>query len=236
MYNRNQEGCTWGVLIYMMNDILNIYIDLVTSPVVAFLLLSIFFLGIVYQLFSEKINIIGVLSILSIFIFFSGHLFTSSASVLTLILILLSGFLILIEFFVIGMVLGFIGVLLFGASILTVSGNVFLYSIFLAVIFIMVIIEWVIFVKHKKRKIPFLNRLILNDATDKESGYTSFDDRSYLVGEIAVTHTVLRPSGTIRLGDERIDAVAEGSYIPSDVKVKIIFVEGTRVVVRPVED
>ena len=206
MYNRNQEGCTWGVLIYMMNDILNIYIDLVTSPVVAFLLLSIFFLGIVYQLFSEKINIIGVLSILSIFIFFSGHLFTSS------------------------------GVLLFGASILTVSGNVFLYSIFLAVIFIMVIIEWVIFVKHKKRKIPFLNRLILNDATDKESGYTSFDDRSYLVGEIAETHTVLRPSGTIRLGDERIDAVAEGSYIPSDVKVKIIFVEGTRVVVRPVED
>lgn len=222
-----------GSYLYMINNSIQFYIDVVTSPVVAFLLLSIFFLGVVYQLFSEKINIIGVLSVLSIFIFFSGHLLTGDGNMLTLILILLSGFLILIEFFVIGTLLGIIGVLIFGASILTVSGNVFLYSIFLAVIFIMVIIEWVIFVKYKKRKIPFLNRLILNDATDKESGYTSFDDRSHLVGEIAVTHTVLRPSGTIRLGEERIDAVAEGSYITNDVEVKIIYVEGTRVVVRP---
>lgn len=220
----------------MIKDSIQFYIDVVTSPVVAFLLLSIFFLGVVYQLFSQRVNIIGILAVLSIFIFFSGHLLTGGGNMLTLILILLSGFLILIEFFVIGTLLGLIGIIVFGVSILTVSGNAVLYSIFLAVILIMVIIEWVIFVKHKKRKIPFLNRLILNDATDKESGYTSFDDRSHLVGEIAVTHTVLRPSGTIRLGDERIDAVAEGSYIPSDVKVKIIFVEGTRIVVRPTED
>lgn len=225
-----------GSYLYMIKDSIQFYIDVVTSPVVAFLLLSIFFLGLVYQLFSQRVNIIGILAVLSIFIFFSGHLLTGGGNMLTLILILLSGFLILIEFFVIGTLLGLIGILVFGVSILTVSGNAVLYSIFLAVILIMVIIEWVIFVKHKKRKIPFLNRLILNDATDKESGYTSFDDRSHLVGEIAVTHTVLRPSGTIRLGDERIDAVAEGSYIPSDVKVKIIFVEGTRIVVRPTED
>lgn len=225
-----------GSYLYMIKDSIQFYIDVVTLPVVAFLLLSIFFLGVVYQLFSQRVNIIGILAVLSIFIFFSGHLLTGGGNMLTLILILLSGFLILIEFFVIGTLLGLIGIIVFGVSILTVSGNAVLYSIFLAVILVMVIIEWVIFVKHKKRKIPFLNRLILNDATDKESGYTSFDDRSHLVGEIAVTHTVLRPSGTIRLGDERIDAVAEGSYIPSDVKVKIIFVEGTRIVVRPTED
>lgn len=198
-----------GSYLYMIKDSIQFYIDVVTSPVVAFLLLSIFFLGVVYQLFSQRVNIIGILAVLSIFIFFSGHLLTGGGNMLTLILILLSGFLILIEFFVIGTLLGLIGIIVFGVSILTVSGNAVLYSIFLAVILIMVIIEWVIFVKHKKRKIPFLNRLILNDATDKESGYTSFDDRSHLVGEIAVTHTVLRPSGTIRLGDERIDAVAE---------------------------
>src|SRR5699024_1925453 len=225
-----------GSYLYMIKDSIQFYIDVVTSPVVAFLLLSIFFLGVVYQLFSQRVNIIGILAVLSIFIFFSGHLLTGGGNMLTLILILLSGFLILIEFFVIGTLLGLIGIIVFGVSILPVSGNAVLYSIFLAVILIMVIIEWVIFVKHKKRKISFLNRLILNDATDKDSGYTSFDDRSHLVGEIAVTHTVLRPSGTIRLGDERIDAVAEGSYIPSDVKVKIIFVEGTRIVVRPTED
>lgn len=226
------------VNVYLSNiyNILNSYVDIITSPPIAFLLLALFFLGVIYQLFSERINIIGVLSIISIFVFFTGHFLTGSGNYTALILILLSAFLILVEFFVIGMILGVLGVILFAASILVVSDDPGLYTVFLAVILILAVVEWVIFVKHKKRRIPFLSKLILDDATDKESGYTSFDDRSHLVGEEAVTHTVLRPSGTIRHGDERIDAVAEGAYIASEVKVKIIYVEGTRVVVRPVEE
>ncbi|HIV82297.1 MAG TPA: serine protease, partial [Candidatus Salinicoccus merdavium] len=108
--------------------------------------------------------------------------------------------------------------------------------IFLLIILIIASFMVVGLIKSKKRKIPFLNRLILSDATDTESGYTSFDDRSHLLGETAVTVTPLRPSGTIRYGEERIDAVAEGSYIRADLKVKVIHVEGTRVVVRPIEE
>lgn len=224
------------VYLFTINELFNNFVNMITSPIMAFLLLAMFFLGTIYQLFSNRINIVGVLAFLSIILFFLGHLLSGNGSLSTLVLILISGLLILLEFFVIGMILGVIGLGLFVLSILIVSGNIGLYSIFLAVIFILAIVEWVIFVKHKKRKIPFLSRLILNDATDKESGYTSFDDRSHLVGQEAVTHTVLRPSGTIRLGDERYDAVAEGSYISSDVKVKIIYVEGTRIVVRPIEE
>ena len=224
------------VYLFTINELFNNFVNMITSPIMAFLLLAMFFLGTIYQLFSNRINIVGVLAFLSIILFFLGHLLSGNGSLTTLVLILISGLLILLEFFVIGMILGVIGLGLFVLSILIVSGNICLYSIFLAVIFILAIVEWVIFVKHKKRKIPFLSRLILNDATDKESGYTSFDDRSHLVGQEAVTHTVLRPSGTIRLGDERYDAVAEGSYISSDVKVKIIYVEGTRIVVRPIEE
>ena len=224
------------VYLFTINELFNNFVNMITSPIMAFLLLAMFFLGTIYQLFSNRINIVGVLAFLSIILFFLGHLLSGNGSLSTLALILISGLLILLEFFVIGMILGVIGLGLFVLSILIVSGNIGLYSIFLAVIFILAIVEWVIFVKHKKRKIPFLSRLILNDATDKESGYTSFDDRSHLVGQEAVTHTVLRPSGTIRLGDERYDAVAEGSYISNDVKVKIIYVEGTRIVVRPIEE
>ena len=224
------------VYLFTINELFNNFVNMITSPIMAFLLLAMFFLGTIYQLFSNRINIVGVLAFLSIILFFLGHLLSGNGSLSTLALILISGLLILLEFFVIGMILGVIGLGLFVLGILIVSGDIGLYSIFLAVIFILAIVEWVIFVKHKKRKIPFLSRLILNDATDKESGYTSFDDRSHLVGQEAVTHTVLRPSGTIRLGDERYDAVAEGSYISSDEKVKIIYVEGTRIVVRPIEE
>src|SRR5699024_9777704 len=157
-------------------------------------------------------------------------------SLSTLVLILISGLLILLEFLVIGLILGAIGLGLFALSIFIVGGNIALCSLFLDFLFILELLEWLLLVRLKNGRFPFLSRLILNDATDKESGYTSFDDRSHLVGQEAVTHTVLRPSGTIRLGDERYDAVAEGSYISSDVKVKIIYVEGTRIVVRPIEE
>ncbi len=62
--------------------------------------------------------------------------------------------------------------------------------------------------------------------------YTSHDDRSYLVGQVAVCLTDLRPSGIIVHNDKRIDAVSEGAFIKKDTSVKITEVEGTRVVVK----
>ena len=42
------------------------------------------------------------------------------------------------------------------------------------------------------------------------------------------------PAGTIRIGKERVDAVSAGSFIERDVEVRVVEVEGTRVVVEPV--
>lgn len=221
---------------FLMGNIINTFRDVITMPVIAFILLAAFIIGLVMQLFSEQFNFYGLLSIAAIVLFFSGHLLIEGSNLLALSLFVLGAFLIIIEFFVIGTFLGVLGVILLLLSIVLVSGNMILYSIFLLIILIIASFMVVGLIKSKKRKIPFLNRLILSDATDTESGYTSFDDRSHLLGETAVTVTPLRPSGTIRYGEERIDAVAEGSYIRADLKVKVIHVEGTRVVVRPIEE
>lgn len=221
---------------FLMGNIVNTFRDVITMPVIAFILLAVFIIGLVMQLFSEQFNFYGLLSIAAIVLFFSGHLLIEGSNLLALSLFVLGAFLIIIEFFVIGTFLGVLGVILLLLSIVLVSGNMILYSIFLLIILIIASFMVVGLIKSKKRKIPFLNRLILSDATDTESGYTSFDDRSHLLGETAVTVTPLRPSGTIRYGEERIDAVAEGSYIRADLKVKVIHVEGTRVVVRPIEE
>lgn len=221
---------------FLIGNIVNTFRDAITMPVIAFILLAVFIIGLVMQLFSEQFNFYGLLSIASIVLFFSGHLLIEGSNLLALSLFILGAFLIIIEFFVIGTFLGILGVILLLLSIVLVSGNMIMYSIFLLIIIIIASFMVVGLIKSKKRKIPFLNRLILSEATDSESGYTSFDDRSHLLGETAITVTPLRPSGTIRYGEERIDAVAEGSYITADMKVKIIHVEGTRVVVRPIEE
>lgn len=221
---------------FLMGNIVHTFRDVITMPVIAFILLAIFIIGLVMQLFSERFNFYGLLSITAMVLFFSGHLLTGEDNLWALGLFVVGAFLIILEFFVIGTFLGILGVILLLLSVVLVSGDMILYSIFLLIIIIIASFMAVGLIKSKKRRIPFLNRLILSDATDAESGYTSFDDRSDLIGVTAKTVTPLRPSGTIRYGERRIDAVAEGSYIPADTEVKVILVESSRVVVRPIED
>lgn len=57
-----------------------------------------------------------------------------------------------------------------------------------------------------------------------------------LEGQIGITKTKLRPAGKIELGDRVIDCVTEGDMVGKGVRVKILQVEGNRVVVRPVDE
>lgn len=222
---------------FMTIHFIDSFANLVTAPVIAFTLLLIFFIGLLLQIFSKKINVYGMLSVAAIIIFYAGHLLVSENSLISLTLFIIAVFLIVIEIFVIGTLLGLVGLVILIISIVTVANNTALYGIFLIIIFIISLISLVILMKKNKgRKIPILSKLILTDNTDAESGYSSFDDRSHLVGEEAVTLTPLRPSGIIKYNDKRIDAVAEGSFIAGDVRVKIIFVEGTRIVVREIKE
>lgn len=222
---------------FMTIHFIDTFSGLIASPVVSFILLLVFFVGLLMQVFSEKINLYGILGIVAILFFYAGHLLVSDNSAISLVMFILAAALIVIEIFVIGTLLGILGLILLMISIITISGNIALYSVFLLIIFIISITVLVILMKkNKHRKIPLLSRLILKDNTDAESGYSSFDDRSHLVGEEAVTITPLRPSGIIKYNDKRIDAVAEGSFTEANVPVKIIFVEGTRIVVREIKE
>jgi membrane-bound serine protease (ClpP class) len=46
--------------------------------------------------------------------------------------------------------------------------------------------------------------------------------------------TPLRPAGTARLGDSLVDVVTEGDFVDEGARVRVVRVEGSRVVVRPV--
>jgi membrane-bound serine protease (ClpP class) len=59
-------------------------------------------------------------------------------------------------------------------------------------------------------------------------------ERPELVGQSGVAHTALRPSGVAVIGGQRVDVVTEGALIERGANVKVIVVEGARVVVRQV--
>ena len=71
-------------------------------------------------------------------------------------------------------------------------------------------------------------RPFLSDATVGDIG----TERPELVGQSGTALTQLRPSGTALLHGKRVDVVTEGGLIEKGADVKVVAVEGLRVVVR----
>ena len=55
------------------------------------------------------------------------------------------------------------------------------------------------------------------------------------VGQTGVAVTNLRPSGTVMIGDNRLDAVTDGEYVDAGTPVTVTLVSGNRMVVEKIE-
>jgi membrane-bound serine protease (ClpP class) len=85
-----------------------------------------------------------------------------------------------------------------------------------------------------KTRIAKSMRLSLSQ--DKASGYNSADDSlKYFMGKEGVAVTILRPSGTAIIDGKKVDVITEGIFMPEGSKVRVMLVEGSRVVVKSVE-
>ena len=68
---------------------------------------------------------------------------------------------------------------------------------------------------------------------DNTSAPTSRDDLSPdLTGATGKSLSLLRPSGTARINGLRMDVITEGLPIPPDTDIKVVKVEGERIIVR----
>ncbi|MET3682426.1 membrane-bound ClpP family serine protease [Alkalibacillus flavidus] len=79
-------------------------------------------------------------------------------------------------------------------------------------------------------------KMTLRDQLTSEKGYNSMNE-SYqmLVGLTGHTETVLRPTGTITIQDERYDAVSQAQWIEKGEAIKVVSVDGTRILVDRLE-
>jgi membrane-bound serine protease (ClpP class) len=57
-------------------------------------------------------------------------------------------------------------------------------------------------------------------------------DRPELLNQTGEALTQLRPSGTAKINGQRVDVVAESGLIERNAKIKVVVVEGARIVVR----
>lgn len=80
-----------------------------------------------------------------------------------------------------------------------------------------------------------VRRLTLRSTLESTDGYDSADPQlKELVGVEGVTLTPLHPTGLARLSGRRLSVVSRGEPVEAEVRVKVIEVEGNRIVVKPV--
>ena len=75
-------------------------------------------------------------------------------------------------------------------------------------------------------------KIRLDNKQSKENGFSSGTDLSHLLNKTGVTLSALRPSGIVNIDGQRLDVSAESLFIEKDKKVKVIKVEGNKVIVK----
>jgi membrane-bound serine protease (ClpP class) len=212
-----------------------------THPLVAPMLLSLGFLGLLIEMKTPAFGLAGAGGLALLGLFFGSHYLVGLAGWEELML--LAGGLILIgvEMFILPG-FGVAGV----AGLLAVLGSVYLSlvtrlsseadmsqaaAILSAAILVVIVAGWALL-----RALPRSGRfaksgMMLGESTDRATGYISNPIREELVGLTGVALTDLRPAGAGQFGDERLDVVSDNVWISAGTPIKIVRSEGYRHIV-----
>ncbi len=78
--------------------------------------------------------------------------------------------------------------------------------------------------------------LVLHADEKSDAGYVATGEHEALLGKEGVASTPLRPSGMGLIDGRRVNVAADGEFIERDCPIKVVEVEGNRVVVRKTGD
>ena len=207
------------------------------NPFVLSLLMSIGIAGIYLEIKTPGFGVGGVTAIIAFSIFFFVQFFSGDSSLLEPAIFLLGAVLICVEIFLIpGFgITGVLGIIAILASVF-MSFGIHNIAIAVFVIFISLIIDIILIVliaRFMVKSKEFKNKITLSNDT---AGYHSSVSYDHLLNREGIADTFFRPAGYIMIDNKRYDAVSEGEFIDKGSSLKVILVEGNRIVVKKLND
>lgn len=206
-----------------------------TNPFISPLLLTIGIAGLVVEFLTIGWGVAGTVGLASLAAFFGGHLVAGLTGWESVLLFVVGIIFLVVEMLVFpGFgVAGVIGLVSIGASIILVTDSITtaISSLTISLIGTIIIVAFSLRFLTKR---GFWSKIILGFKQNKDSGYNSPQiGMEQFLGHLGITITILRPAGTIELADgRRLDVVTNGEFIASGRKVKIVKVEGGRIIVQ----
>jgi membrane-bound serine protease (ClpP class) len=216
------------------------------SPVVQSILMLMMLGGLYFELQTPGVGFAGLMALLGAALFFGPHYMLGLAESWEVVVFVAGVVLIVLEIFVVpgfGFT-GIAGIILLVASLgASLIGNVgfsfpALESVAsavwtLAITLLLLVALMVSLSKYIPRSERF-GQLVLAPELSSALGFTAAESRLELLDRTGTALTALRPSGTVMVGDLRVDVVTSGEYIVAGSMVRIVSVRGSRVEVRSV--
>jgi len=205
----------------------------VTNPYISPIILTIGIVCIVMELLLPGFGIFGFIGLLSFGLFFGANFMIGAARIWTVALFILGLLLLLIEMFIPGFgIFGISGIVSVIIGLIMSFPNPVqaFYSITFSLIASCLILY---FLGKYLKKAPVFDRLILRMKQEKSQGYsaTSVNASEFLNRE-GIALTTLRPAGAADFDGQKLDVLADGEFIPAGSKIKVIRVEGSKIVVK----
>lgn len=131
-------------------------------------------------------------------------------------------------------VAGIVGIILVGWGVLLLAVDITQATAALVLALIATIVIFILGLRLMSRYNMWY-RLTLQNKQDSKEGYVApAPELRLFAGKEGIAVTPLRPAGSADIEGRRLDVVTEGEFISTGKRVKVIKVEGTRVVVKEI--
>ncbi|WP_241158430.1 NfeD family protein [Cohnella candidum] len=206
-----------------------------TQPGVATLLLIVGIAGIAIELLVPGFGIPGIVGLLAFGLYFFGQSIAGFAGRESIVFFVAGIVLLILEMFMPSF--GILGVLGIAGVVYGIVNAAFdtghaLQSLGIAALVAIVIVTIVAYVFRRR---GIWNRFILKDQLTTDQGYVPNEPREGLVGEQGIALSTLRPAGVADIAGRRMDVVTSGEFVEHGRRVRVIAVDGTRIVVKEID-
>ena len=211
-------------------------VAVVTLPAVKMLLVAIMLLGILVEIKTGGMGAGVLLGLVAAAVFW-GSQYVEGLVSLYMVAVFFAGILCIgVEMLLptAGLLAGVGAALLLYSLVLALGGDVSAIGVLLGAALLAAAVFALIVKRLPSSRL--WRRLVRKDASTSRRGFVSAPPRESLVGKRGVVRTELRPAGTALIDGKPVDVVSEGAFLPKGTAVRVIAVEGMRVVVRREEE
>jgi membrane-bound serine protease (ClpP class) len=247
LYNLNDCLSAFGLrdaqIIKVSSNWAEDLVGFLNQPLISSILIMLGLVGIFAEIKSPGFGFPVIIGVISLLLFFGSSYILQLASIINIVLFIIGIILLLLEIFVIPgfAITGVIGIILIiGSIFLSLIGNNLpfwdsgavskaIIQLSASLLFAFILIY--ILAKFLPKSSAF-SRLVLSNEEKADQGFVSYPSIKELMDMEGIALTTLRPAGSAEFNGQKYDVVADWEYIPKGNKVKVIRVEGIKVVVK----